>query len=163
MLSFGLKAHLGRAMLFGNYRADQWILGVIAGSTELGLYSVAVAWSEVLFFLPTTLVAVTRPDLVRATAEEARRRSLVVLRGALTLTLICAAIMILAAPILCTTIFGDELLRLGGHAPRALPRRARDNDPEAAGHRPDRAGAPAPRDGAAWPWPLSPCSPSTSC
>ncbi len=108
MLSFGLKAHLGRAMLFGNYRADQWILGVIAGSTELGLYSVAVAWSEVLFFLPTTLVAVTRPDLVRATAEEARRRSLVVLRGALTLTLICAAIMILAAPILCTTIFGED-------------------------------------------------------
>ena len=61
MLSFGLKAHLGRAMLFGNYRADQWILGVIAGSTQLGLYSVAVAWSEVLFFLPTTLVAVTAP------------------------------------------------------------------------------------------------------
>ncbi len=108
MLSFGLKAHLGRAMLFGNYRADQWILGVIAGSTELGLYSVAVAWSEVLFFLPTTLVAVTRPDLVRATAEEARRRSLIVLRGALTLTLFCAVIMIVAAPLLCTTVFGND-------------------------------------------------------
>ena len=73
MLAFGLKAHLGRAMLFGNYRADQWILGVIAGSKELGLYSVAVAWSEVLFFLPTTLVAVQRPDLVRASPEEARQ------------------------------------------------------------------------------------------
>jgi O-antigen/teichoic acid export membrane protein len=45
---------------------------------------------------------------VRATAKEARRRSLMVLRGALTLTLICAAIMILAAPILCTTIFGES-------------------------------------------------------
>lgn len=41
MLAFGLKAHLGRAMLFGNYRADQWILGVMASSRELGLYSVA--------------------------------------------------------------------------------------------------------------------------
>jgi O-antigen/teichoic acid export membrane protein len=108
MLGFGLKAHLGRAMLFGNYRADQWILGVIAGSKELGLYSVAVAWSEVLFFLPTTLVAVQRPDLVRAAPEEARRQAAVVLRGALTLTLLCSVAMIAAAPFLCTTIFGDS-------------------------------------------------------
>ena len=108
MLAFGLKAHLGRAMLFGNYRADQWILGVIAGSKELGLYSVAVAWSEVLFFLPTTLVAVQRPDLVRASPEEARRRASMVLRGALLLTLACTVGMVLLAPFLCTTIFGSE-------------------------------------------------------
>jgi O-antigen/teichoic acid export membrane protein len=118
MLAFGLKAHLGRAMLFGNYRADQWILGVMASSRELGLYSVAVAWSEVLFFLPTTLVAVQRPDLVRASPEEARRRATLVLRGALGLTLGCTVVMILLAPVLCTTIFGDdfsgsvEMLRL---------------------------------------------------
>jgi O-antigen/teichoic acid export membrane protein len=108
MLSFGIKAHLGRAMLFGNYRADQWILGVIAGSTELGLYSVAVAWSEVLFFLPTTLVAVQRPDLVRAGPDEARERAAVVLRAALALTLVCAAAMIALAPVLCSTIFGES-------------------------------------------------------
>jgi O-antigen/teichoic acid export membrane protein len=108
MLSFGLKAHLGRAMLFGNYRADQWILGVMSSSRELGLYSVAVAWSEVLFFLPTTLVAVTRPDLVRSTPEEARARATMVLRGALALTLACSVVMIVLAPVLCTTIFGSE-------------------------------------------------------
>ncbi len=108
-------------MLFGNYRADQWILGVIAGSTELGLYSVAVAWSEVLFFLPTTLVAVTRPDLVRATAEEARRRSLVVLRGALMLTFVCAVIMIICRPAALHHDLRGRLLRLGEHAARALP------------------------------------------
>jgi O-antigen/teichoic acid export membrane protein len=118
MLSFGIKAHLGRAMLFGNYRADQWILGVIAGSTQLGLYSVAVAWSEVLFFLPTTLVAVQRPDLVRASADEARERAVVVLRAALALTLVCAVAMIALAPVLCSTIFGEsfsdseEMLRI---------------------------------------------------
>jgi O-antigen/teichoic acid export membrane protein len=108
MLSFGLKAHLGRAMLFGNYRADQWILGVMSSSKELGLYSVAVAWSEVLFFLPTTLVAVTRPDLVRSTPEEARARAPMVVRGALALTLACSVVMIVLAPVLCTTIFGSE-------------------------------------------------------
>ncbi len=108
MLTFGLKAHLGRAMLFGNYRADQWILGVMSSSKELGLYSVAVAWSEVLFFLPTTLVAVQRPDLVRASPEDAKERAAVVLRGALALTLGCTVVIIVMAPFLCTTIFGDS-------------------------------------------------------
>src|SRR5438128_849425 len=31
-LAFGVKAHAGRAMLLGNYRLDQWILGAIAGA-----------------------------------------------------------------------------------------------------------------------------------
>ena len=115
MLAFGLKAHLGRAMLFGNYRADQWILGVMASSKELGLYSVAVAWSEVLFFLPTTLVAVQRPDLVRASPEEARKRATAVLRGALALTLVCTVVMIVARPV---ALHHD----LRGRASRALSR-----------------------------------------
>lgn len=55
MVGFGIKAHAGRVMKTGNYRLDQWILGSIAGSRELGLYSVAVAWTEALFFLPEAL------------------------------------------------------------------------------------------------------------
>ena len=146
MLSFGLKAHLGRAMLFGNYRADQWILGVMASSRELGLYSVAVAWSEVLFFLPTTLVAVQRPDLVRASPEEARKRATVVLRGTLALTLGCTVVMILLAPVLCTTIFGEDVLGLGEMLRAARPRLARHHHAEAARQHAHRAGPAAARD-----------------
>ena len=51
----------------GNYRADQWIVGSIAGARELGLYSVAVAWAELLFYLPGVISLLQRPDLVRAT------------------------------------------------------------------------------------------------
>ena len=72
MLAFGTKAHLGRVMLVGNYRVDQWILGAVAGPGPLGVYSVAVAWSESLFFLPTAFSSVQRPDLVRASPDEAR-------------------------------------------------------------------------------------------
>ena len=62
-LSFGLRSHAGRIMLLGNYRLDPWILGAVAGARELGLYSVAVAWSSSLFYLPTTLTvrAAARP------------------------------------------------------------------------------------------------------
>jgi O-antigen/teichoic acid export membrane protein len=106
-MGFGLKAHAGRVMLLGNYRLDQWFVGAIAGSRELGLYSVAVAWAEALFFLPTALVSVQRPDLVRAQPREAARQAATLFRVAMLLTLVPAAILVAAAPFLCVTLFGD--------------------------------------------------------
>ncbi len=107
-MAFGMRAHPGAVMQLGNYRLDQWLLGSMAGSRELGLYSVAVAWAEALFYLPTALVMVQRPDLVRASVEEARRLATAVFRAALWLTLPIAVGMVVAAPILCVTVFGEE-------------------------------------------------------
>jgi len=109
-LGFGLKAHAGRIMKTGNYRLDQWILGSVAGPRELGLYSVAVAWAEALFFLPEALAAVLRPDLVRASAADAGRRTAAVFRVAVLLSLPVVAVFIVAAPVLCVVAFGDEFV-----------------------------------------------------
>ena len=107
-LTFGARAHPGRVMLLGNYRLDQWLLGAIAGPRELGVYSVAVAWAEALWYLPTALAAVQRPDLVRATRAEALRVAARIFRAAMLFTAVCGAVMIVAAPFLCATIFGEE-------------------------------------------------------
>jgi O-antigen/teichoic acid export membrane protein len=107
-LSFGLKAHVGRLMQVGNYRADQWLLGAIAGSRELGLYSIAVAWAELLVYIPGVLVLVQRPDLVRADAEHAARRAARVCRAAFLVSAAAAAGLIVAAPALCVTVFGER-------------------------------------------------------
>lgn len=107
-LGFGLKAHSGRLLGISNYRADQWILGAVAGTRELGLYSVAVAWAEVLFYLSGVLVMVQRPDLVRANAQEAARRAARLFRVALVAATPVALALVLAAPLLCVGIFGEE-------------------------------------------------------
>jgi O-antigen/teichoic acid export membrane protein len=107
-VGFGLKAHAGRIMKTGNYRLDQWLLGSIAGSRELGVYTVAVAWTEALFFLPEALTAVLRPEIVRAERREAGSRTAFVFRIAILLTAPAVLVLVLAAPILCVTIFGDE-------------------------------------------------------
>lgn len=108
-LGFGIKAHIGSIMLIGNYRVDQWFVGAISGFTELGLYSVAVAWGEALFFLPTALAIVQRPDLVRAHKEvDAAGQVAPVFRAAMWGTLMLASLMLVAAPFLCETIFGEE-------------------------------------------------------
>lgn len=108
MVTFGLKAHGSRAMMWGSYRLDQWFVGAMAGSTELGLYSVAVAWSEGLFFLPQALAYALRPDLVRAERRDAGAQSAAAFRIAAVGSLPLAAGAIVAAPFLCTTIFGSS-------------------------------------------------------
>jgi O-antigen/teichoic acid export membrane protein len=107
-VGFGLKAHTGRVMKTGNYRLDQWLLGSIGGQRELGLYSVAVAWSEALFYLPEALAMVLRPDAVRATPREAGRQTAIVFRIAILLTAPLALALVIAAPFLCVTLLGDE-------------------------------------------------------
>jgi|GEM_PF-1539473 len=108
VLGFGVKAHVGRVMLVGNYRIDQWILGVIAGPRQVGLYSVAVAWSEVLFFLPTAMAMVQRPDLARDSHEQAGPRATRVFRATMAVTGVLAIGMIALAPVLCTAVFGES-------------------------------------------------------
>jgi O-antigen/teichoic acid export membrane protein len=108
MVGFGIKTHAGQIGMVGNYRLDQWLLGSISGPQALGLYSVAVAWSEVLFFLPNALSTVQRPDLVRADAREASRQASIGFRAGALLTLLSALVLIAAAPLLCVTVFGSE-------------------------------------------------------
>jgi O-antigen/teichoic acid export membrane protein len=111
MLGFGLKTHASQVMLLTNYRLDQWLLGAMRGSRELGIYSVAVAWSEALFFLPTAMEQVQRPDLARGTPAQVAWRSSRVFRTCLVLTLMLTLVMWLLAPFLCVTVFGAAFRR----------------------------------------------------
>jgi O-antigen/teichoic acid export membrane protein len=108
VMAFGLRSHVGRIMLLGNYRLDQWILGAVSGSRELGLYSVAVAWAESLWYFPTAVAAVQRPNVVRASRAEAARHTAAAFRVAALVTLVLMVAIVIAAPFLCTTIFGEE-------------------------------------------------------
>jgi O-antigen/teichoic acid export membrane protein len=107
-LLFGYKWHLGRVLTFGTFRIDQWFVGAISGTRALGLYSIAVTWSEVLFYLPTALVIVQRPYLVRASSADAGRRALSVFRAATLLTVPLVALLVVFAPQLCIVFFGEE-------------------------------------------------------
>jgi O-antigen/teichoic acid export membrane protein len=107
-ISFGLKTYAGRIMLLGNYRLDQWILGSLGSTRELGLYNIAVSLSATLYQLPSALVLAQRPDLVRGSRAAAARQASVAFRLAGATTLAGAALMAAFAPWLCTGIFGSE-------------------------------------------------------
>ncbi len=108
LVSFGARAHPGAVMTLGNYRLDQGILGAIGGAKELGIYSVAVAWAEALFFLPTALMYVLRADLVRASHEGAGENASRTFRLTVIVTAVMGAVMIAVAPLLVTKVFGTR-------------------------------------------------------
>jgi len=108
MLGFGARAQGGRTFMFANYKMGHWFVGAQAGSRDLGYYSVAVTWMETLYFLPGVLASVLRPDLVRGEHEEAARRSGAAFRVAAIATGFLALVMIVAAPVLCVTVFGED-------------------------------------------------------
>ncbi|HET9162299.1 MAG TPA: oligosaccharide flippase family protein [Solirubrobacterales bacterium] len=108
LVSFGARAHPGAVMTLGNYRLDQWILGAIGGAKELGIYTVAVAWAEALFFLPTALMLVQRADMVRASHEGAGVYATRTFRLTVVATGAMGLVMMIAAPFLVTTIFGAQ-------------------------------------------------------
>ncbi|HEV7614844.1 MAG TPA: oligosaccharide flippase family protein [Solirubrobacterales bacterium] len=107
-LRFGIRAHTSHTMNLGNYRADQWIMGILSTPQQLGLYSVAVSWSEALFLLPQALMQVQRPDLARSEHHHAGPRAALAFRLSILLTFVLCALMIAAAPILCVTVFGED-------------------------------------------------------
>jgi O-antigen/teichoic acid export membrane protein/O-antigen ligase len=107
-LSFGVKTHLGRFMSLGNARADQWFIGSMVGSHALGIYSVAVAWAETLYYVPGVVSLLQRPDLVRASRADAVQRAAEIFRRAVVLSVIAAVGLIVLAPFLCETLFGSQ-------------------------------------------------------
>lgn len=107
-LGFGLKSHAGQVLLLGNYRLDQWLVGAIAGARQLGLYSVAVAWAEMLFYLPTAVAGVQRPTLARSPAAVVVVRARNALHAGILLTLPALVGVILLAPLLITGFFGTS-------------------------------------------------------
>jgi O-antigen/teichoic acid export membrane protein len=107
-LTFGTKSHLSHVISLGNWRLDQWFVGSMAGSRELGYYSVAVSWAEALYILPGALRNVQRPDLVRAAREQAGRQAARIFRVCVLITLPPVLVMLAAAPLLCEAVFGAE-------------------------------------------------------
>ncbi|WP_433793564.1 lipopolysaccharide biosynthesis protein [Actinoplanes sp. CA-252034] len=108
ILGFGLRSHVGGVMLTGAYRLDTWILGAYGGARELGTYSVAVAWFDAIVHLSRAVSVTFRPDLLRASAEDAGRQSARIFRVCVVLVLVLVGGTVLAAPFLCVTIFGPE-------------------------------------------------------
>ena len=118
-LGFGLKSHAGDVMMLGNYRLDQWILGATRTKAELGVYSVAVALAETLFYLPEAVKQVARPRLARATRLRAVIAQPLVVFAPFVIRILCGHALSGASPqlrLLAPGAFGVIGMKILGNA-----------------------------------------------
>jgi O-antigen/teichoic acid export membrane protein len=108
VLGFGWKSQLGRMMMLGNLRLDQLLVGALAGASELGIYSVAAACSEVLAYVPAAVEIAQRPYLVRASGQEAGLRAARIFRVSVLITAALTVGLLALSPWLVPLLFGHE-------------------------------------------------------
>jgi O-antigen/teichoic acid export membrane protein len=73
LITYGLKGHLGSIFQYLNYRFDMYIVALFLSATQVGIYSVAVGFSEMLWMIPNALgVVITHRAASRPWAEANR-------------------------------------------------------------------------------------------
>lgn len=108
LLGIGIRTQALWILLLLNYRLDMTLLGALASLSEVGVYSVAVGFSEVAWFGVNGLVGVLLPHLAGMDAESASLRAARALRLAVLATLILAVCVSGALILLAVPVFGAE-------------------------------------------------------
>lgn len=105
-LRYGVRAYPASIISFLNLRSDQFVLGYLAGTAQVGQYSVAVTVAEFLLFFPRALSTALMPRITSADPESARHLAASACRHTIGGALISAALLI-PAGLLIPVLFGE--------------------------------------------------------
>lgn len=85
-LKFGLRGYVGNVLQFFNYRLDLFLVNFFLGPSSVGIYTVAVAMAEMLWYLPNAVGFVIFPKAANTPAAAMNRFTPRVFRLTLALT-----------------------------------------------------------------------------
>ena len=97
-----LVVHLGRAMTI---RFDRILLGILASTGQVGIYSVAATMSETLWLVPGSIAQVVFHRVASARTPVHRLRRIRIVN--LALSVLGAGVLALLAPALVIAVFGE--------------------------------------------------------
>lgn len=108
LLRYGLRAHAANVVAYMNYRADMYFIAAMAGNAAMGLYAVAVQFSERLFIVSQAASTVLLPLLAGMQDEPARRRDMAAFaaRWSFLATLATGAGLYVVLAVLVGEVFG---------------------------------------------------------
>lgn len=106
-IGYSGRAYLATLMAYGVSRVGVLLLDHFAERTEIGIYSIAVQFADVLIVVPSTVAMVLFPDLLKGPAE---KRFVRTMRTTAQVALIMAALCVvtgLIAILIVPTLFGE--------------------------------------------------------
>jgi O-antigen/teichoic acid export membrane protein len=114
MLAYGHRAHLGRLMPVERFRADQLVIAIFLPASSLGLYAVAIAFTNVLRFLTQSIGYVAFPAVARERDAAAAKRAMWrYVRMAIALSVGVVLTLEIIGPMLISYLFGEDFSDAG--------------------------------------------------
>lgn len=106
-LGFGGAVCLGYFMGMASLRLDAFLVNYFLGASAVGLYSVAVAGSSMVMYLPGAMAIALLPRFSSASAEESYELAARACRIALLCGLGCAVVLFVVGGMLIRAIYGN--------------------------------------------------------
>lgn len=106
-LAFGVMSWVASGLGFLVLRSDMLLLARLAGTKEVGIYSVAVVFAELLFYVPTALITVLMPK-VASGIDDAQALVARITRVLWPSITVLAATIGAAAVLVVPTAFGES-------------------------------------------------------
>jgi len=105
MFEYGLKGYVANLLQFFNYRLDVFILSYFSGLTEVGYYSLAVNFGEMVWYIGKSTATVLFPVTSSRTPEEANEFTPKVCRNIFVLSLASGLVLaLIARPLVMLTV-----------------------------------------------------------
>jgi len=109
-LVFGIKGQLANVLQFFNYRLDFFIIAYLLDDAQVGMYSIATIFAEVLLTIPRAISTVLLPRIAGNKSEnEIRELTEISCRTALFLSLIAGMILLMAGNMI-PMIYSDKFI-----------------------------------------------------
>lgn len=105
--SYSLKSHLGNLAGYLNYRSDILLLGYLQDAAAVGVYSIAVTFAELMWYVPNALATSVLAKTIQISAEEGGAVSARTARlASMIMLLVCFVAAILIGPVV-SLVYGS--------------------------------------------------------
>jgi O-antigen/teichoic acid export membrane protein len=109
-LSYAWRAYVMTLLAFMINRGGAFLLSTRSDPEQLGYFSVAIQFFDVLAIIPATCAMVLFPKLSALSVEQSRRQTLAAASMVGVMMLACCLILALASDTLVESLFGKEFL-----------------------------------------------------
>lgn len=120
-VAFGVKAYGAQVIFFLVLRLDQVLVRAYAGYSQLGLYTLATTWAEMLWLMTDPLAVALVPQQVWASSGDGHRLSFAVARRSLWILIITAGCAWLLAPLAIRILYGSAFVGAASAVRLLLP------------------------------------------
>lgn len=121
-LNYGIKAYISNLISFGNYRANVFMLAYFTNVYIVGLYTIAIAVAEKMWFISQTISTVLFPKIAAMNEDEARNElTSAICRGVLAISALGGIVVYFLSDLVILILVGSKFIEAASAIRILLP------------------------------------------